>query len=232
MTTWSRSNTLALAHPKCTQCHGLGMRRTQKHKEGRACNCVLRAIFRACYNRFRYCLEKEKHISHATLDISPGGSDRRFHWGRKDEEYVADFFLVSRRTLTEAEWKLFRFHFLLGANWRLCAARLGVDRGTFFHAVYRVEQKLGKVFMELRPYALFPLDEYFGGTVRNEEPVSPPDPDPLPEAAMPLPFPARPAATLLREELGGGAARSVVPIRPPVTVKRPVANVVPERKAA
>ncbi len=230
MTSWNRSNTIALAHPKCTQCHGLGMRRTQKHKDGRACNCVLRAIFRACYNRFRFCVEKEKHITQATLDFAPGGTDRRFAWGRKDEEYVADFFLVSKRTLNEDEWKLFRFHFLLGADWRLCSMRMGVDRGTFFHAVYRVEQKLGKVFMELEPYALFPLDEYFGGTVRREE-AAPPDPDPLPEAAKPQPLLKRPA-TLLREDLGGGAVRRVVPIRPPMTVKPPVDNATIERKAA
>ncbi len=38
-----------------------------------------------------------------------------------------------------------------------------MDRGSFFHAVYRVEQKLGKVFRELQPYGLYPLTEYFHG---------------------------------------------------------------------
>ena len=28
----------------------------------------------------------------------------------------------------------------------------------------------GRVFRELQPYALYPLDEYFGGTVRKELP--------------------------------------------------------------
>lgn len=217
MTTWTRSNTIALAHPKCTQCHGLGLRSTQKNKEGRPCNCVLRAIFRACFNRFRYCVEKEKHISQATLDLSPGSPDRRFSWGRKDEEYAADFYLVSKRNLTAAEWQLFRYHFLLGADWRLCAIRLKMDRGNFFHAVYRIEQKLGKIFMELEPYALFPLDEYFGGKLRYED-NQPLHPDPLPEAMHPQP--------LLKENLGGAPVRRVIPIRPPVTVK------LPDRKAA
>jgi hypothetical protein len=36
-----------------------------------------------------------------------------------------------------------------------------LDRGDFFHIVYRVQERLGKVFRELEPYALFPLDEYF-----------------------------------------------------------------------
>jgi hypothetical protein len=29
---------------------------------------------------------------------------------------------------------------------------------------------LGRVFRELEPYSLFPLDEYFGGTIRNALP--------------------------------------------------------------
>jgi len=33
--------------------------------------------------------------------------------------------------------------------------------------VYRVQQKLGPVFRELEPYSLYPLDEYFGGTLRR-----------------------------------------------------------------
>jgi hypothetical protein len=64
------------------------------------------------------------------------------------------------------EYRLFRFHFLLGADWKLCARRLGVDRGNFYHAVYRIEQKLGRTFRELQPYPLFPLDEYFHGPSR------------------------------------------------------------------
>jgi hypothetical protein len=41
-----------------------------------------------------------------------------------------------------------------------------MDRGTFFHEIYRIQQKLGKVFRELEPHALFPLDEYFNSTGR------------------------------------------------------------------
>jgi hypothetical protein len=61
---------------------------------------------------------------------------------------------------------LFRFHFLLGADWKLCSRQLGIDRGNFFHAIYRIEQKLGRVFRELEPYPLFPLDDYFHGPSR------------------------------------------------------------------
>lgn len=93
------------------------------------------------------------------------GRERSFNWGRKDEEYVADFTLVSRRTLDAFEYKIFKYHFLLGADWKLCCRRLSIDRGIFFHAVYRIEQALGRVYRELEPYGLFPLDEYFNGSV-------------------------------------------------------------------
>ena len=76
---------------------------------------------------------------------------------------MADFLLVAKRTLNRAEHRLFRFHYLLGADWRLCCARLNVEKGQFFHAVYRVEQKLGRVLRELQPYPLYPVDEYFNG---------------------------------------------------------------------
>jgi len=97
-----------------------------------------------------------------------GGQERRPVWGRKDEEYVADFCLVSKRILDEFEYKLFRFHFLLGADWKLCCRQLKLDKGVFFHAIYRIQQKLGRAFRELEPYALFPLDEYFAPVVRKD----------------------------------------------------------------
>ena len=112
-------------------------------------------------------------MSRVTLTLC-AGKDRRLTWERKDEDYVADFCLVSRRTLTEFEHQVFRFHFLLGADWRLCCRQMRIDRGTFFHAVYRIQQKLGRVFRELEPYSLYPLDQYFGGTVRKAPPVGAP----------------------------------------------------------
>jgi hypothetical protein len=167
---WTRSETLALAANSCTQCHGLGLR-IGRRGTASPCNCVLRGIFRACYARFRSCVEKEKHMSKCAIEFMPG-SNQRVTWGRKNEEYCADFMLISRRTLTPEEYRIFNYHFLLGADWKLCCLRLKVDRGTFFHALYRIEQTLGRTFRELQPYGLYPLDEYFNGGLRKNEPVS------------------------------------------------------------
>lgn len=130
---------------------------------------MLRAIFRVCYQRFRECAT-DCHVSTVNLQIhDTGGKGRSFVWGRKDEEYRADFYLVSKRTLTEEEWAVFKLRYLLGSDWEPCCRRLKMDRGTFFHHVYRIQQKLGTTFRDLKPYALFPLDEYFSGNIQAAE---------------------------------------------------------------
>lgn len=158
---WTRSETLVLAQQSCTQCYGLGLRPGRGGVDT-PCNCVFRAIFRACYARFKQCADKEAYISRVSLEANPG-RQRKGVYSRKSEEYMADFVLVSRRVLGEDTdaYRLFKFHFLLGADWKLCCRKLDIDRGEFFHEVYRIQQKLGRAFRELEPHALFPLDEYF-----------------------------------------------------------------------
>jgi hypothetical protein len=103
----------------------------------------------------------EKHLSTVSLDWSSGPRGKR-SYGRKVEEYVADFCAVSRRALDDQQYPLFRYHYLLGADWKLCCRVLKIEKGDFFHRVYRIEEILGRTFRELKPYALFPLYEYFG----------------------------------------------------------------------
>ena len=162
---WDRSETLGLAKQFCTRCKGEGQRSIRKGQPT-PCNCVLRAIFRACYARFRHCVTKEKFMSKVSL-VPCRGKDRKMTFARLDEEYICDFCLVSRRTLTEFEYAVFRNHFLLGADWRLCCRQMKIDRGEFFHGVYLVEQSMGRAVAELQPFPLFPCDEYFGGMTRK-----------------------------------------------------------------
>lgn len=164
---WNHSNVIALAMTGCTRCQGLGLRLTRGIEV--PCTCVFRAVFRACYERFKSCVTQSAHVSTSRMEFMPRGRDSRVCYGRKTEEYVADFHLTAKRTLDAFEWKLFSAHFLLGADWKLCCRQLKMDRGNFFHAVYRIEEKLGQVFVEMKPYGLYPLDEYFGTILRTQE---------------------------------------------------------------
>lgn len=181
----TNSNTTALATYKCTVCRGSGITLGRRGSFN-ACDCVLRGIFKVCYNRFRHCVTREKYLSKVTLEIH-SGPNRRGTYGRKQEEYIADFLHICRRTLSESEYKIFNYRYLLGADWKLCCRRLNLERGPFHHAIYRIQERLGEVFAELEPYALYPLDEYFGSG-HHKEPVQ----------AIPV------------------ARETVVPIRPPV----------------
>jgi len=164
---WGHSDVLALAKESCTHCQGSGLRHKNEQGQESPCNCVFRAIFRACYRKFRNLAQQEKHISRVRLEQVLNGKEHRQTWGMKDEEYMADFQIVTRRNLDPVEYRLFNYHYLLGADWRLCCRKLGMERGDFFHEIYRIQRKLGRVYRELQPYALFPLDEYFGGSVRG-----------------------------------------------------------------
>ena len=166
---WNRSNTIGMAAESCKYCQGNGTRTVYKKKTS-PCNCVFRRIFRACLARFRDCAENGTPFGTVSWEFCAGVGGRRVY-SRKQEEYLADFCLVSRRVLNDEDYQLFRFYHLLGANWTLCSRRLNMDRGNFFHAIYRVERMLGRAFSEIRPYPLYPLDEYFGGTVRARGPV-------------------------------------------------------------
>lgn len=165
---WDKTELAYLALPTCSTCHGTGLRREEEG--GRLpCRCALRAMFRACYARFRSCAESSKHRSRVSFDRTISGRSNRGAWGRKEEEYMADFELVSRRVLDDWHYRLFRYHFLLGADWRLCCRKLQVSRGNFFHGVYRIEAKLGEALATLRPYGLYPPRDYF--VYRLPEPV-------------------------------------------------------------
>ncbi len=158
---WNESNTFGLATPSCTRCQGNGTRVIRGGREI-PCHCVFRAIFRGCYARFRECATVSQ-VGQVTLDFRPGHEGRR-SYSRKREEFAADFCLISKRVLDESEHRLFRYHFLLGADWKLCCQRLGLDRGLFFHLIYRIQAKLGRAFAETMPYPLYPVQDYFDGT--------------------------------------------------------------------
>ena len=130
---WDRSNVIGLAKASCNFCHGYGLIPVLRGEES-PCRCVFRAIFRACYRRFRECVALGAHTNPITWERCGGPSGYRAY-SRKREEYMADFYLVSLRTLEGDEKSIFRYHFLLGADWKACCHRLGIDRGSYFHLI-------------------------------------------------------------------------------------------------
>jgi hypothetical protein len=74
---------------------------------------------------------------------------------------MADFDLVARRHLDKGHYQIFRYHFLLGGSWRICCERLHLGRGNFYHAVYRIEHRVGEAIVALKPYSLYPPRDYF-----------------------------------------------------------------------
>jgi hypothetical protein len=165
---WTRSEVIALAVQKCAKCLGLGLVQSRGEKS-RPCECVLRRIFRVCFARFER-LAGGDNLYIARLDVEHNrGARGRARYSRPNSEFLADFVLSAQRTLGAGtlSHEVFRLHYLQGADWKVCCARLGLSRGNFFHECYRIEARLGRAFREIEPYALFPLDEYFGGTIRR-----------------------------------------------------------------
>jgi len=161
---WTRANCIGIAKDACTFCHGAGLRAIRYGREV-PCECTFRQIFRACYSRYRQCVVEQGSVGQSVGEraIHSGGGGGPGVYGFKRTEFIADFCLIANRTLTAPlQREVFRLHYLEGAEWRLCCQELGITRGHFFRSVYVVEERLGRVFGELQPYGLWPLDEYFG----------------------------------------------------------------------
>ncbi len=127
-----------LAWERCRRCGGAG----RSLARSIVCGCVLRRIFRLCLDRY---------IGAGVLR-------------QADRLYCADFDLSAKYTLTPRERQAFIAYFEAGEDWRLSSARLGLNRGDWWHWVYQVEQRLGRALWERE---IFPLHEYFTVTGRR-----------------------------------------------------------------
>lgn len=163
---WTQSNTIAMAKTGCEFCNGLGLGASS----AAPCKCVLRAVYRACRSRFVQCMHAANHAGTVKLEFTGGRAENRQVFGRRNEEYCADFALVSKRYLNEKEYKLFRYHVMLGADAKLIARREQVPEWAVQAAISSMEAKLGAAYSSVRPYTLFPLDEYFSQVLHNGVP--------------------------------------------------------------
>ncbi|MBV9771345.1 MAG: hypothetical protein JOZ32_17375 [Bryobacterales bacterium] len=162
---WTERDCVALALVTCNRCFGAGSYPSGLPGRLTVCNCVLRAVFRACYEKWRNIAKDQLDSRIGSAASSRIGSRRTgrraWFWARPSEEYRADFELIARRTLDASHYAIFRLHFLDELDWRVCCKRLGIDRGNFYHSVYRIQERLGRAYREAAPYALFPVYDYF-----------------------------------------------------------------------
>ncbi|MCC7497335.1 MAG: hypothetical protein IT160_07145 [Bryobacterales bacterium] len=99
------------------------------------------------------------YLAHARYVIDP--HTKRTCYEMPNVDFRADFETTVKRTLTARQWRIFTLYFVSEIDWPAIAAELGMDRGQFFHEVYRIEAKLGRRLAELEPYSLFPIGRYF-----------------------------------------------------------------------
>jgi hypothetical protein len=155
---WTRKY-IALALSGCSKCFGTG---TRLGGEAHLCQCVTRAIFRALRRKYHWIASGMEGVSSCVPTIVRNGVDASFTWSMRKEEFSADFYLLAKRCLDARHFRIFQLHVMEGRDWRDCCNRLKIDRGTFFHAVNRLEHVVGLAAVQLKPYALYPIDEYLG----------------------------------------------------------------------
>ena len=125
------------------------------------CGCVWRTIFRRALSSY-WRLDTSLHPVRRV-------TKRGVAYSFPAQEYRADFELICLKLFTKnsMRWHVVRLHFLSQVPWKPCIAALEstlkrkVSRGEFFHEVYRVEAKCGRTLFQVRPYPLYPIDEYF-----------------------------------------------------------------------
>lgn len=146
-----------LATNGCIRCYGLGYR-FGRGASITACGCVLRAAFDRVHWRYR---QIGCDLSGARLTQEAGAHGPVF--SMKNAEFRVDFVLVARRELgaDTLAYRIFREHFLEGGDWKLCARRMRINRGHFFHAIYRIKETVGAALLETLPFPLYPTDAYF-----------------------------------------------------------------------
>jgi hypothetical protein len=213
---------IACALMGCTQCNGTGVRLAGCEKSEAVCACCYRQIARIVLARVRQYAEASGVSIKCNWGQLNRGSNRigKRSNGRLAEELISDAFIIARRTLSALEFDIYKRHFLKGETWTAFPA---LSRGNFFHACYRIEQKLGERFVNLKPYPLFPLDAYMSSdhALNRQADVRPcAVPAPRYPNGIPLVPPMQPAPVVVK----------VAPSVPPKAVLVMPAPAVPEEQ--
>lgn len=162
---FERISALAASDNACRTCFGRGY---MLCKTGKApCRCVLKSIFRSMLGRYRsYVFETGRSIRDRAVLCR--WSHTGPVWCRPRTEFIADFRTLARRTLPEAQLRIFVLHYIDLHPWRECCHTLGLERGEFFHELYRIEAAIGYAAATLEPYGLYPVDTYL--SAREHQP--------------------------------------------------------------
>lgn len=160
---WQREHVAGLAPKSCVLCYGTGYKTYQSRV---ACTCVRRAAFRILLAEYRRC---DSTIAN-TITSRPADSEmaqrysqrRRGSWGNRRAEFRADFEALARRTLSAQEHRVFELYHVRECDSSTIERLMpSLNRGQIFHSIYRAEAKIGDAARSLKPYALFPLHEYY-----------------------------------------------------------------------
>lgn len=163
---WTRPMVVSLSHAMCTTCQGTGTRSGRRSRL--TCRCVLRNVFDRVRAFATNAVHQEGNISQVSYIQSAHSINRR-SYGMPVSEFRADFNLVVRRAiqkrfsnkfLADLHLKIFDLHLSRGFCWYNVAQLVGLDRGNFFHCVYRIKMVAGRAFVEGR-VPLYPINEYF-----------------------------------------------------------------------
>jgi hypothetical protein len=158
---------LALAMGNCAFCHGHGqveVHRKRTYAPGsaipiesfrlRMCGCVYRRVFRICWRRYQQLRERYGDLARRPrVRNGPGG----LSFELRTVDFLADFDLLVADHMADREREIFALHFSGGADWKECCRRLGMDRGSFFHDLYRIERRIGRALLAdgLAPWNYF-----------------------------------------------------------------------------
>jgi len=77
------------------------------------------------------------------------------------EDYLADFEGVAKRNLSERDYPMFRMYVIERREVEDCARRLRLTQEIAETSIYKFEVTLGRVYHELKPYAVHPPANYF-----------------------------------------------------------------------
>lgn len=148
---------LAAARMRCAVCMGRGVRET-----GLRCSCAERHAWRAVIDAWQYRLYR------ANRCIRTGAHT----YSMPAAEYGAEIWLAARHAIlgyappalpavirhAEELWLVLRLAYA-GMDHRSGMKRTGLDRGTWFHRLYRAEALAGGACIDS---GLYPAHQYFG----------------------------------------------------------------------